>query len=72
MCDRSFVQKEQAAQKREKQEWAIEKLKLENARRLRNIYFIDPQDGEYEETLKNARRKLETLMAAVMPCKKKA
>ena len=31
-----------AAQKREKQEWAIEKPELDNARRLRGIYFIDP------------------------------
>ena len=44
-----------AAQKREKQEWA----KLNNARRLRGIYFIDPNDEEYKEILKNAKRKLE-------------
>ena len=31
---------------REKQEWAIEKPKLDNARRLRGIYLIDPDDGE--------------------------
>ena len=36
-----------AAQKREKQEWAIEKPKLDNAWRLRGIYFIDPEDGEF-------------------------
>ena len=29
------------------------------ARRLIGIYFIDPDDEEYKETLKNARRKLE-------------
>ena len=45
-----------AAQKRE-EEWAIEKPKLNNARRLRGICFIDPEDGEYGEKLKNARRK---------------
>ena len=59
-----------AAQKREKQEWANEKPKLDNARRLRGICFIDPEDGEYKETIKNARRKLEVPMDAAMPCKK--
>ena len=28
---------------REKHKWAIEKPKLDNARRLRGIYFIDPR-----------------------------
>ena len=59
-----------SAQKREKQEWANEKPKLENARRLRGIYFIDPDDGEHKETIKNAMRKLEVHMDAAMPCKK--
>ena len=61
-----------AAQNREKQEWKNEKPKLGNARRLRGIYFIDPDDQDYKETLKNARRKLERPMAAVMPCKRTA
>ena len=43
--------------------------KLDNARRLRGIYFIDPEDKEFKETIKNARRKLETPMAPAMPCK---
>ena len=59
-----------AAQKREKQEWAIAKPKLDNARQLRDIYFIDSEDGEHKETIKNARRKLEVPMDAAMPCKK--
>ena len=59
-----------AAQKREKPDWANQKPKLDNARRLRGIYFIDPEDGEYEEALKNARRNLEVPMDAAMPCKK--
>ena len=58
-----------AAQRREKQKWAIEKPRLDNARRLRGIYFIDPKDEEFKETLKNARRKLEIPMEAAMPCK---
>ena len=34
----------EAAQRKEKQKWAIEKPKLDNAKRLRGIYFIDPAD----------------------------
>ena len=58
---------QKAAQKKEKEEWAMEKPKLDNrskterrlfffekpkvdnARRLRGIYFIDPEDGEREK-----------------------
>ena len=57
------------AKLREEQKWAIEKPKLDNARRLRGIYFIDPEDKEFKETIKNARKKLETPMAPAMPCK---
>ena len=57
------------AKLREKHKWAIEKPKLDNARRLRGIYFIDPEDKEFKETIKNARRKLETPMAPDMLCK---
>ena len=49
-----------------KQKWSDEKLHLENARKLRGIYFIDPEDTEFKETIKNARKKLETLMALAM------
>ena len=35
---------------------------------MRGIYFIDPEDKEYKETIKNAR-KLETSVAPAMPCK---
>ena len=45
------------------------KLHLENARKLRGIYFIDPEDTEFKETIKNARKKLETSVAPSMPCK---
>ena len=57
------------AKLREKHSWAIEKPKLENARRLRGIYFIDPEDKEFKETIKNASKKLGTSMAPAMPCK---
>ena len=49
-----------------------EKPKLDNARRLTGIYFIDLDDKDYKETLKNARKQLERLMAPAMPCKRKA
>ena len=39
-----------AAQKKEKQEWANEKPKLDNARILRVISFINLEDGECKET----------------------
>ena len=57
------------AELREKQKWSDEKPKLDNARRLRGIYVIDPEDKEFEETIKNARKKLETPMAPAVPCK---
>ena len=47
------------AKKQEKQEWIIEKPKLDNARKLRGIYFIDLEDEDYKKTLSNARKKLE-------------
>ena len=53
----------------EKQKWSIEKPKLDNARKIRGIYFIDPVEMEFKEIIKNARRKLETPMAPAMPCK---
>ena len=57
------------AQLREKHKWAIEKPKFDNARRLRGIYFIDSEDKEFKETIRNARRKLEAPMAPAMLCK---
>ena len=57
------------AKLKEKHKWSDEKPKLDNARRLRGIYFIDPEDKEFKETIKNARKKLETPMAPAMPCK---
>ena len=57
------------AKLKEKQKWSNEKLHLENARKLREIYFIDPEDKEFKETIKNARKKLETSVAPAVPCK---
>ena len=56
------------AKLKEKQKWSEEKLHLENARKLRGICFIDPEDKEFKETIKTtAREKLETSMAPAMP-----
>ena len=57
------------AKLKEKQKWSNENLHLDNARKLRGIYFIDPEDKEFKETIKKARKKLETPMAPAMPCK---
>ena len=57
------------AKLKEKQKWSNENFHLENARKLRGICFIDPEDTEFKETIKNARKKLETSVAPAMPCK---
>ena len=57
------------AKLKEEQKWSNEKIHLENARKLRGIYFIDPEDTEFKETIKDARKKLETSVALAMPCK---
>ena len=57
------------AKLKEKQKWSHEKLHLDNARKLRGIYFIDPEHKEFKETIKKARKKLETPVAPAMPCK---
>ena len=36
---------------------------------MRGIYFIDPEDKEFKETIRNAREKLETSVALAMLCK---
>ena len=57
------------AKLKEKRKWSHEQLHLDNARKLRGIYFIDPEDKEVEETIKNARKKWETSIAPAVPCK---
>ena len=37
----------EASQRKEQREWAIEKPKLDNARKLRGIYFMDPAGEEF-------------------------
>ena len=57
------------AKLKERQKWSHEKPQLDNARKLRGSYFIDPEDKECKETIKNARKKLETSVTPAMPCK---
>ena len=59
----------EASKRKEKQQWTIVKPKFDNARRLRGIYFIDPEDEEFKDIMEHARRKLEIPMPAAMPCK---
>ena len=58
-----------AAKKKAKPRWAIEKPKLDNARQLRGIFFIESNDEEFKLTMKAARRKLEVPTPSAMPCK---
>ena len=59
----------EALNRKEKQKWALEKPRLDNALKLRGIYFIDPADEEVKDIMKNARRMLEVPMPVAMPCK---
>ena len=59
----------EAVKPKEKQKWAIEKPKLDSARKLRGDYFIDSADEEFKDIMTNARRKLEFPMPAAIPCK---
>ena len=54
---------------KERHKWSDEKPKLDNARRLRGIYFIDLEDKEFKETMENTCKKWETLMTPAMRCK---
>ena len=56
------------AKLKEKPKRSNEKLHLENARTLRGIFF-DLEDKEFKETIKNARKKLETPVALAVLCK---
>ena len=57
------------AKLKEKQKWSLEKPHLDNARKLRGIYFIDPEDKEFKETIRDARKKLEIPVTPPVPCK---
>ena len=55
---------------KKKHNWASERPKLENARKLRGICFIDPEDKEFSEIIKNALKKLEVQTAPAVLCKR--
>ena len=59
----------EASERKEKQKWAIEKPRLDNARELCGAYFMNADDEEFKDIMKSARRKLEAPMPAAMPCK---
>ena len=59
----------EASKRKKKQKWCIEKPKLDNARKLRGIFFIDLDDEEFKRMMKNARKKLEFPIPAAMPCR---
>ena len=46
------------SQQKEKQHWAEEEPKLDNARKPRGFYYVDPDDKEFNETLKSAPKKV--------------
>ena len=48
-----------SSQREERRHWAIEKPKFDNARKWRGIYYIDTDDMEFEDTMKNVSKKLE-------------
>ena len=64
-----WIKSGRKAKLKEKLKWSDEKPKLDNARRLRGIYLIDLEEKEFKETMKNARKKLETPIALAMLCK---
>ena len=45
-----------------------EKLRLENASNLGGIHFIDLEEKEFKDIIKNAREKLEVPIVPAMPC----
>ena len=54
----NWIDMSKAVKKKEKQEWAMEKPKVDNARKLRGICFIDPEDEEYKETIKKRKEEI--------------
>ena len=59
-----------AAQNREKQKMGERETEAWQCSKAERDLFLDPDDKEYSEIIKNARRKLERPMAPAMPCKR--
>ena len=51
------------AKLKEKQKWSNEKLHLENAQKIARDLFHRPRGQGFKETIKNARKKMETAVA---------
>ena len=65
MSDATNESKRKMDDREAKERWTTEKPKLNNARQLKGIFFIAPNDEEFKLA---ARRKLEVPMPAAMPC----
>ena len=61
-CRRSLSRKK-------KQKWAGEETKLDNARKLKGINCIDPEDNDFNETLRKSKNKLERKMDSALSCR---
>ena len=57
------------AKLKEKQKWSEEKIHLENARKLRGIYFIDPEDKEFKEPSRTHVRSWKHQLLLLCPVK---
>ena len=58
-----------SSQQKGRRYWAVETPKLDNFRKLRGIYDIDPDDVVFKDTMKNALKNLEVPLECAMPCK---
>ena len=58
-----------ASKRKEKQKWVIENRSTTMPKKLGGIYFIDKDDEEFKNIMKNARKKLKVPMPAATPCK---
>ena len=56
-------------QAEEKQKWAEERFILTTHENYVESISSTPEDKEFKETIKNARKELETSVAPAMPCK---
>ena len=57
------------AKLKEKQKWSEEKLHLDNARKLRGIYFIDPEDKEFKKPSRMRVRNWKRQLLLLCPAK---
>ena len=58
-----------SSQNKEKRHWTMDKPKLDRARKFSGIYNIDPNEMDFKDPMKHARKKLELPLESSMPCK---